>query len=142
MALQLVVSKTSGSKFSTAKKQAGLHLQAIVELMQEFERADMNDPARWEAAHSAIQQEPLDVRVRSGWHSLNAVAPANPEEYEILLCTGGPAVRIHGDLEDGTPTTAHLEYQDWGTLWAPYRNAIKKERDHLLRFAEQFYYGE
>ena len=43
------------------------------------------------------------------------------KSYEILLCTGGPAARIVGELnEDGEPTTARLEHQDWGTPWTEY----------------------
>ena len=41
-----------------------------------------------------------------------------PEEFEILLCTGGPACRIVGDLDESCqPSSARIEHQDWGTPW-------------------------
>ena len=60
----------------------------------------------------------------------------------ILLCTGGPAVRIVGDLnEHGEPDTARIEYQDWFTYWE--RLPIKREQeDLLLDYARCFYFGE
>lgn len=63
-----------------------------------------------------LEENPLSVRYRSDWES----DPADlvPTEFEILLCTGGPAVRIHGEIGSyGTPSRAWVEYQDWGTPW-------------------------
>lgn len=44
----------------------------------------------------AIEEDALSVQVRSGWHSPGEKLEA--AEYEVLLCTGGPAVRIVGAL--------------------------------------------
>ncbi|MDR6858912.1 hypothetical protein J2W96_005244 [Variovorax guangxiensis] len=44
--------------------------------------------------------------------------PSDDEEFEILLCTGGPTVRIVGDLDHhGEPDRARIEYQDWFEPW-------------------------
>lgn len=62
----------------------------------------------------SINEDPLSVQVRSGW--ANSPSEFEAEEYEILLCTGGPAVRIIGTLERfNEPDSAQLEYQDWFT---------------------------
>ena len=72
-----------------------------------------------EDAERAIYENPLSVEYRSGWTSYGD--DMQPEEFQILLCTGGPAVRIMGELGfDGEPSRAWLEYQDWGTPWTQY----------------------
>ena len=69
-----------------------------------------------EEAEQAIYENPLDIQYRSGWAS--SAEDLEPEEFSILLCTGGPAVRIVGELGNhGEPCRAWLEYQDWGTPW-------------------------
>jgi len=86
--------------------------------------ADAYEKAR-EAAREAIEQDPLSIEVRAGWWSLGEGDPDNtPEEYRILLGTGGPAVRIVGELgAHGEPSSATLQVQDWGTPWTDYRKA-------------------
>lgn len=69
-----------------------------------------------------IQEDPLSVEVRSDWVTPGEEMTAG--EFQILLCTGGPAVRIMGELSDhGEPDRAWLEYQDWGTQWTRYYGA-------------------
>ena len=69
-----------------------------------------------EDAERAMYENPLDISFRSGW--TGAHDNMTPEEFQILLCTGGPAVRIVGELGNhGEPCRAWLEYQDWGTPW-------------------------
>lgn len=91
-----------------------------------------------DAARERIQQDPLSVQVRSGWYNPCDSQEA-PEEFEILLCTGGPAVRIIGELDEhNEPSRAWLEYQDWGTPWQRYFDA---EQDTLLAYCREFYFG-
>jgi hypothetical protein len=91
-----------------------------------------------EEAQQAIYDDPLSVQVRSGWN--NPGDDMTPAEYCILLCTGGPAVRIVGDLNDWKePESARMEYQDWGTPWEKYDGA---NQDVMLQYARQFYFGE
>lgn len=84
--------------------------------------SDAGDCEDEDDAQQRIHEDPLSVEYRSGWstdpHSLEA------EEFMVLLCTGGPAVRIVGELGDhGTIHRAWLEYQDWGTPWTHYHDA-------------------
>lgn len=90
-----------------------------------------------EEARRTIEEDPLSVQVRSGWHTPGAEAEA--EEYEILLGTGGPATRIRGDLDRGQPQTARLEVQDWFKPWTEY---LAAEEDTLLKYASVFYFGD
>lgn len=63
-----------------------------------------------------LQENPLSIEFRSDWES--DPADFTPSEFSILLCTGGPAVRILGELDhNGYPSRAWAEYQDWGTPW-------------------------
>lgn len=90
-----------------------------------------------EDAHQRIQEDPLSVEVRSDWAIPGEELTAG--EFQILLCTGGPAVRIVGELDRGQPVRAWIEYQDWGTPWTQYFGA---DQDVLIRYASMFYFGE
>lgn len=94
-----------------------------------------------EEARERIEQDALEVQVRSDWHS-----PGDSDwslnQFYILLCTGGPAVRIMGELDEyGQPTRAWVEYQDWGTPWSERVNEIG-DMGALVDYASCFYFGE
>lgn len=92
-----------------------------------------------EGIRQAIAEDPLSVQVRSGW--ANSPDEMKAEEFEILLCTGGPACRIVGELDRGEPDRTRLEYQDWFTPWVEYLDMTHEEREALLTYARQFYFG-
>ena len=90
-------------------------------------------------ARERIQESPLSVEVRSDWRNPGD-DHGDPSEFKILLSTGGPALRIMGELDEhNQPSRAWLEYQDWGTAWTQY---FKAEQSTLLAFASCFYFGE
>ena len=91
-----------------------------------------------EEAEQAIQDDPLEVQVRTGWYSPTGDG-GEPEEFYILLCTGGPAVRIRGELNRGEPTRAWIEYQGWFEPWERY---IGADQATLLAYCRCFYFGE
>jgi len=123
-----------------ALDQAKAQLLSIIEMVQALADAD-DDDARDEARQH-IQEDPLCVEVRTGWIAAGSLDTASPEEYRILLCTGGPAVQIIGALDqDNQPETATLQYQDWFIPWADYK-ATAVETEALLIYAREFYYGE
>jgi len=104
----------------------------------EEEREQYHDQ---DSARQAIEEDPLSVQLRSGWYSPGEESGA--EEYEILLCTGGPACRITGDLGNfSQPDRARIEYQDWFTPWIELVDITSEEREALLTYARVFYYGE
>lgn len=91
-------------------------------------------------ARQRIQEDALSVDVRTGWHTPGDDSGAT--EFRILLCTGGPAVQIRGELDHyGEPRRAWIEYQDWGTPWT---ERINQDGDHdaLLTYARCFYFGQ
>jgi hypothetical protein len=101
----------------------------------EMLQADAGECTDEDDARQRISEDPLEVTVRSGWVSQGDKMTA--DDFQILLCTGGPAVRIMGELDQyGTPCRAWMEYQDWGTPWTQYFGA---EQKRLLAYAQNFF---
>jgi hypothetical protein len=89
-------------------------------------------------AEQIIHEDALSIEVRSDWHSPGD--PFEASEFNILLSTGGPAVRIMGKLDmHGEPTDAWLEVQDWGKPWTPYYESGGTEV--CLTYARCFTFG-
>ena len=81
---------------------------------------------------------PLSVLVRSDWH--HPMGESSYSEFEILLSTGGPAVRVLGDLDSYLePYRPGLQFSDWGVDWTDHPES---NCDALLWFAGLFYFGE
>jgi hypothetical protein len=92
-----------------------------------------------DAAETTLDEEPLSVEYRGAWHYPGD--KSEDDEYKILLCTGGPAVQVTGDLDSGTAHNARIEYQDWGTPWTEYFPMSSEERDALIAYAQHFCQG-
>ena len=97
-----------------------------------------------EAITDYANEMPLTVLVRSGWH-LPGEPEQQPEEFEILLSTGGPACRIVGELDRGSVAWQSgcrpvMQHQDWFKPWT--ESSYDIDTNALLWFCEQFYYGE
>ena len=117
---------------------AELH-DAVIEQITEGDEPDGFDWSE-DDARDAILEDALCVQVRAGWRELGAKDDNEAEEFEILLTTGGPAVRIRGELSDGQPKRAWLEVQDWGTPWT--EHIEPDSQDVLLEYARQFCFEE
>lgn len=138
--------------------QALAQFQSIAEMVKALNAADKarehnsgrDTETACEEARQAIEEDALSVQVRSAWYSPGSRrANVSPAEYEILLCTGGPAVRIIGDLnEHGEPENAKLQHQDWGTPWTDWngRDTIPATwpeiEPTLLAYARTFYFAD
>lgn len=146
--------KEPEDKLASAKAQGQAQFDSIKEMVDALEaarKAALDDT--WagenektiEDAAQQIHEDALSVEVRSAWH-----VPGNDAsnaEYNILLCTGGPACRIIGELgEHGEPETARLEVQDWFQPWTQIRPLVAKgdynSEPILLAYARCFYFGE
>ena len=93
-----------------------------------------------EATIEEIYQSPLSVTVREGWKTVGG--QSDLEEFQILLSTGGPALRIVGDINAfGGASNAVMQWQDWGTPWTEYVTT-EEEDEALLTYCQQFYLGE
>lgn len=126
-----------------AKAEAKAQLASIREMVAELRAAEMSeDGDKVDGALQRIWEDPLSVTVRSGWYTLDE-GPAGPEEFQILLCWGGPACRITGGLSDTRAdlSTVKLQYQDWGTPWTDYA-LTDEEREDIGRYCAEFYFGE
>lgn len=107
-------------------KQAEAQFDSIKEMVANLHQAELgdNDKAR-EDAEEAIRNDPLSIEAK--------------KQYEILLCWGGPAARITGELDEhNEPEGAELQYQDWFTQWTAY----PCDEEVLLDYVRQFYFGE
>lgn len=105
-----------------------------------------HDPSDFEfdedSARETIQEDALSVQVRSDWYSPGDSEGRKPGEFEILLCTGGPAVRLIGELsEHCEPDSVRLQHQDWGTPWTEHF-LNSNQREYVLTYCRQFYFGE
>ena len=123
-----------------AETQAKAQLESIREMVTALKKADAGGTENErDEARQTIEEDALSVEVRSDWHEPGG--DSDPGEYRILLCTGGPAVRIIGELSAyNEPETAELEYQDWFTPWEPLMLEPSDE-EILLTYARSFYFG-
>ena len=75
----------------------------------------------YEEIEQEVQEAVLCVSIRSGWESLTSEYELTPSEFKIELSTGGPALRIVGNLNmNQQPKNPVMEHQDWGTPWIRY----------------------
>lgn len=127
-----------------AREQALAQLESIKEMVAEYTRErdeGADSDSEIDQAREAIIEDALDVQMRSNW--AGSADQWEAEQFTILLCTGGPAVRIKGTLNEYLePETAQLEYQDWGTPWTRYTGLTDEDIDALLTYAGCFYFGE
>lgn len=141
---------------ASAKEQGQAQFDSIKEMVEALEKA--NEQAQYrkdgnydeanEDARRVIEEDALSVQVRPHWYSPGDLhADRAPAEYEILLCTGGPACRIVGQLSSyGEPETATMEVQDWYQPWTAMRPRVGPDNYDsepvMLAYARCFYFGE
>jgi hypothetical protein len=99
-----------------------------------------------DAATEEITGSVLSVMVRDGWRNpCDTMGATDTEEYEILLTTGGPALRIYGRLDHGEPDADPIiQWQDWGTPWTDWwpEDRDVPYKDTLREFACCFWFGD
>jgi hypothetical protein len=124
-------------KLKRAKEQGQAQYDSICEMVGRLEVDE-------ESARLAIHEDPLSVQVRSDWY-LPGKNPGKPDEFEILLCTGGPAVRLIGTLDKWCqPETVRMQVQDWFEPWTTIDPCTEDDEreDVLLSYARCFWFGD
>jgi hypothetical protein len=143
-------------KLADAKLQGQAQFDSIREMVSELRGVEgaLNDTESealidaLDATRRCIQEDALSVDVRTNWYApCSGSADTKPAEYRILLCTGGPAVQLIGELSEcGEPETARMEVQDWFQPWTEYRPLVAAgnydSEPILLAYAQCFYFGE
>lgn len=118
--------------FDTGSPLTQSELEELTELEEQAGECTSEEEAR-----QRIEEDALSVEVRSGWHTPGERIE-EPEEFRIVLCTGGPHVEIVGDLDRGQPSRARILYRDWGTS----EELFDFDRDVVLTYCACFYFGE
>jgi len=143
----------TATKEAHAITNARAQLETIKELYRQYKENDsafVSNLDTEEAIVEKAREEALSVEFRSGWTS--NPEEMKPEEFKILLSTGGPACQIIGKLDQyKQPTDIEIQYQDWGTPWEPLQlNStyvdkspnITSDYEALEWFCNCFYFGE
>lgn len=130
----------SNDNYQGAFDNAKAWFEELRELYRENGDSIFDDEIR-----DKLDAMPLSIEVREPWHSPGE--KTTPSEFNILLTTGGPALRVWGDLsEHGEPENAQLQMQDWGIPWREVWPCEASEMDEaravIQWFAQQFYFGE
>ena len=119
--------------------------QDILELYQEVQ-AEETTTERIEEIQQEVRDWPLEVSVRrAGWAGVGD--ELEPDEFMILLGTGGPAMRITGEFESKIngccrfPANAAMQVQDWFKPWTTC-NTTDEQDEALMWFCSEFYFGE
>ena len=91
-----------------------------------------------EAIEQELTEGALSVQVGTDeWFNLGEVL--EPNKFELLMCTGGPAMRVVGSLcRHGVPSNAVVEWQDWFKPWTPYNGANYAQKLALEWFCGLF----
>ena len=131
----MTTTKNEAHAISNARGQ----LESIKELYRNYKQAESDeDYTREDEIREQAQDEALSVEFRSGWTS--NPEEMKPEEFKILLCWGGPALRIIGELDEYSPVNPKLQHQDWGTPWTDFE-ITEDQQEALNWFCNCFYFG-
>lgn len=121
-------------------RQLSREAKAVLK-QQGYDGTNHDTVAEW--IETEMRDSPLSVEIREGWKEPGDDISFEPTEFRILLSTGGPALRIMGELDrHNEPSRCWLEIQDWGTPWSRFWTRHEYEANALRWFASLFYYGE
>src|SRR5437773_12473812 len=129
-------SRSAKGPMENSEQQAHAQLESIVAMIAALRMA-IDDEQR-DTAETRIQEDPLSVEVRADWHAVGA-EQSRATEFRIELCTGGPAVRIIGDLNQYCePENPRIECQDWFTPWRTLASVTDEQNNALLEYCRVF----
>jgi hypothetical protein len=134
-----------------ALRNAQAHISGWVDAFAKYQALDNEDAKEVELDGETVTdasditdrmlESALSVEVRDGWRTPGDRSDG-PEEFKILVSTGGPAFRIIGELDQyNQPSNVRAEHQDWGTPWIEVELS-NEEQEAVDWFTGLFYYGE
>ena len=128
------------TKTNHALNNAIGHIESMVEDFKKDKHFfDIKDFDSQDQLRESVLNSALSVEFRSGWYS-SPEDETKAEEFKILLSTGGPALRVIGELDDYGPVNPKLQYKDWGTPWIDFE--ITEDQQKALNwFCNCFYFG-
>jgi hypothetical protein len=89
-------------RMAHARQNAKAWFESIEEMLIKLQLGEQDEDDRAgcaaDDARREIEESVLSVAVRDAWRSPGQPTEDGPDEYEILLSTGGPALRIWGKL--------------------------------------------
>lgn len=93
----------------------------------------------------AAMEMPLSVEVSAGYYAPGT--EPKPNRFQVLLSTGGPALRIAGDLNNWLEPSGDIRFQvqDWFTPWEDYTpESVGRSdlADALAWVCSCFWFGE
>lgn len=107
--------------------------ESIVEMIKRREAASTEKEE--DESLEEIESSALSVMLRGDWHEPYSQTKVDDVEFYILLCTGGPAVRIYGELESDGAYNVRLECQDWFEPWTEYSGEY--DENVLIEYANR-----
>lgn len=121
------------------RDQAKPYADEVKRLAAGLKRArDERDDEALDRFTEAVENDALSIEYRSGWTSVGESLTI--DEFCITLCTGGPAVRIVGELSDGYPVQnrCRMEVSDWFKPWTQYGIGDDELSQAITEYANVF----
>lgn len=120
-----------------AQKALQSWLEDNADELRELEEA-AGDCKDSDEARTRIEQDALSVEVRSAWVSVGE--DMTPDQFRIVLCTGGPHVELEGELDEHLqPYRVWMNYKSWGESGEYHGENF--DHDALIAYCLCFYFG-
>jgi hypothetical protein len=132
---ECMTDRVEGRRFASQGRPAELTWKQRVLLIKELGFTGDNWADTAEAIEERVREMPLSLLFRTGW--FRTCEEAETAEFELLLSTGGPALRITGDVLDDSLVGPVMQMQDWGTPWVDVCTDAQDDRA-LVWFIDHF----
>jgi len=94
-------------------------VEDLIRLHKAYQEAMLDSDEGCEALEEEARDHALSVEVRSGWQSIGD--SLEPTQARVLITTGGPALQVLLDIDDGEGSDPRLQIADWGKSWTDYK---------------------
>jgi len=94
-------------------------VENVVRLHKAYQEAMLDSDEDCEALEEEAYALALSLEVRSDWQSVGDTL--EPTQGRLLISTGGPALQVLLDIDDGRGSNPCLQIADWGVNWTDYK---------------------